>query len=128
MRGYQNARRLRDRKNVRRNTETESQYCSTCGARVAPGEACCRNAVPVPMAIRREWNGDQRQVVALLERYRGVRVADKILLELNWSEDRLLRWGRKLGTQQGAVASPYLYTDNNVGLLVFLTPRAREAR
>lgn len=121
-------RRQQEREDRRLVTDDETRYCGTCGVRVNPGETCHLGARLVPAARLRWWNGDQWQILLLLREYKGVRDADAILLETGWSMDRLLEWGRRLGTEMGAIISPYLYTDNACGVIFFLTPRAREAR
>lgn len=104
------------------------QYCGTCGCRVLD-EGCCVGALTLPLIPWALWSAEQIEIGLTLKwaKSDGVMEAAKMALKTGISEDRLLRCGRKLGSRDAALLSPYLYTVNALGILLFLTPRARDA-
>jgi hypothetical protein len=121
-------RRAETRKMLLPTSEMTYLYCGTCGCRVMES-ACCVDALTLPLIPWSLWSTEQIEVGLTLKwaKSDGVMTAVEMTLKTGISEDRLLRWGRKLGAPDAALKSPYLYTANALGVMLFLTPRARDA-
>lgn len=121
---YTRRRRKQIRENLANRADTFNRYCSTCGCR-ATEEGCCLASILLPAVPWRLWKTDQMEIgLTLLWSRTKVMTAEKMLLLTGGTESRLLSCGSKLWTADGALKSPFLYTHNAVGTLLFLTPRA----
>lgn len=108
----------------------EKRYCSTCGVQVGRGRECCEGAILVPAVPWSLWSPEQTEFGLSLKwcEGNGVMSAEQMTLKTGAPLRRVLACGSKLWTPDGALKSPYLYTNNTLGILLFLTPRARDGR
>lgn len=124
MTAYQRKRRGKDR--LERLPNPEKRYCSTCGLPFPETGGCCPTALPIPAIPWCYWLPEQLTIALHLKWVKGVMDVEKMALKLGVSVRRILRQGRKLGTPNGALVSPFLYTDNALGKILFLTTRAQD--
>lgn len=127
---YMRGLRQRQRESLSVSADTERRYCSTCGVQVGLGLECCERSILIPAVPWSLWSPEQTEFGLTLKWCPGdgVMTVEEMTLKTGATVRRVLDCGSKLWTPDGALKSPYLYTSNTLGTLLFLTPRSRDGR